>query len=251
MNHGSMRSTAHVDVLARPAARWGAMLVAAALLMGAFSIGNAQAPVPVQNQGITVNGSGTAYGSPDTAIVDLGVSIYDADVSAAMSQADEIMVAIREALIAAGVDEADIRTSGLSLWREQQYDQSGNPSTDRYQVWHNYNVTVRDVDSVGAVISAAVAAGANNIGGVQFTIADPSELEREARETAMADALARAEHLAQITGVTLGAPTAITEGYGGYLPQVRQATMYDGMGSGIATGELAITVNVTVTYGVE
>src|SRR5690606_21726849 len=104
MKHGPMRSTAHVDVLARPAARWDAMLVAVALLMGAFSIGNAQAPVPVQNQGITATGSGTAYGSPDTAIVDLGVSIYHADVSAAMSRADEIMVAIREALVAAGVD---------------------------------------------------------------------------------------------------------------------------------------------------
>ena len=229
--------------------RWAAVL-AAALTLSVFAMSYAQAPQP-QAEGITVNGSGTAYGSPDTAILDLGVSIFNADVSAAMTEADELMVAIREALIAAGVDESDIRTAGLSLWREDQRNNAGNPVGGRYQVWHNYNVTVRDVDSVGDVISAAVAAGANNIGGVQFTIADPSELEREARETAMADAQARAEHLAQITGVTLGAPTAITEGYGGYMPTARQATMYDGMGSGIATGELAITVNVTVTYGVE
>lgn len=216
------------------------------------AVGLSQAPVPsAELGGITVNGAGAAYGSPDTAIVDLGVSIFNADVSAAMTEADELMVAIHEALIDAGVDESDIRTAGLSLWREDQRDNAGNPVGGRYQVWHNYNVTVRDVDSVGDVISAAVAAGANNIGGVQFTIADPSELEREAREIAMADALARADHLAQITGVTLGAPTSITEGYGGYMPTVRQATMYDGMGSGIATGELAITVNVTVTYGVE
>lgn len=250
MNQGPSRSTEQVEILARPVLRLAAA-VAAAVALSVFAVGRAQAPQAPQAAGITVNGSGTAYGSPDTAILDLGVSIFDADVSAAMAQADERMVAIREALISAGVEESDIRTAGLSLWREQQYDQSGNPTNDRYQVWHNYNVTVRDVDSVGAVISAAVAAGANNIGGVQFTIADPSGLEREARETAMADAQARAEHLAQITGVTLGAPTSITEGYGGYMPQVRQATMYDGMGSGIATGELAVTVNVTVTYGVE
>ena len=249
MNQRPSRSIEQVRILERPVMRWAAAL-AAAVALSVFALGNAQAP-QAQTEGITVNGSGTAYGSPDTAIVDLGVSIFNADVSAAMTEADEMMVAIREALIAAGVDESDIRTAGLSLWREDQRDNAGNPVGGRYQVWHNYNVTVRDVDSVGDVISAAVAAGANNIGGVQFTIADPSELEREARETAMADALARAEHLAEITGATLDAPTSITEGYGGYMPQVRQASMYDGMGAGIAAGELAITVNVTVTYGVQ
>src|SRR5690606_31400696 len=90
---------------------------------------------------------------------------------------------------------------------------------------------------------------ANNIGGVTFTIADPSVLEREAREAAIADARERAEHLAELTGVALGEPTAITEGFQGYMPMVRNAA-YDMGSGGIATGELAITVNVTVATAV-
>src|SRR5690606_2423416 len=243
------------------------------VMLSALALGNAQAP---QSIGITVNGVGTAYGAPDTAVLDLGVSLYHADVSQGLAQADERMQAIREALVAAGVEASDIRTTGmehahermqaiseafgaageeacvirttgLSVWREQQYDPQGNPTTERYNIWHNYNVTVRDPELVGAVINAAVVAGANNIGGVNFTIADPSVLERTAREDAIADARERAEHLAELLGVTLGEPIAITEGTQGFVPLVRSAAMDMGSG-GIAAGELAVTVNVTVTF---
>ena len=204
----------------------------------------------VQAQGITVNGSGTAYGAPDTAVLDLGMNFYHANVSEGMAVVDEVMQAIRAALLEAGVEQSDIRTTGLSVWREQQFDRDGQPIGDRYNIWHNYNVTVRDPEQVGAVINAAVAAGANNIGGVNFTIADPSVLERSAREDAIADARERAEHLAELMGVTLGAPIAIAEGYQGYVPTVRSAA-YDMGGAGVATGELAVTVNVTVTFALE
>ena len=214
------------------------------VMLSALALGNAQAP---QSIGITVNGVGTAYGAPDTAVLDLGVSLYHSDVSQGLAQADERMQAIRQAIIAAGVEASDIRTTGLSVWREQQYDPQGNPTTERYNIWHNYNVTVRDPELVGAVINAAVVAGANNIGGVNFTIADPSVLERTAREDAIADARERAEHLAELLGVTLGEPIAITEGTQGFVPLVRSAAMDMGSG-GIAAGELAVTVNVTVTF---
>lgn len=239
---------AAVALSTAPAWRLRQVLVfaAAALVASVFALGRAQA---VQ-EGITVNGVGTAYGSPDTALLDLGVNVYHVDVSTGLAQADERMTAIREALLANGVLESDIRTTGVSVWREQQFDQMGNPTTERYNIWHNYNVTVRDPEQVGAVINAAVAAGANNIGGVNFTIADPSVLERSAREDAIADARERAEHLAELMGVTLGAPIAIAEGYQGYVPTVRSAA-YDMGGAGVATGELAVTVNVTVTFALE
>ncbi len=234
------------SVAAFPAAKFFWTLAAAVLLLAAPTLGNAQA---AQNGGITVNGVGTAYGAPDTAVLDLGVSLYHSDVAEGMAQVDQRMQAIREALIAAGVDESDIRTTGLSVWREQQYDQQGNPTTARYNVWHNYNVTVRDPEQVGEVINAAVSAGANNVGGVSFTIADPSPLEREAREQAVADARERAQHLAQLMGVTLGEPVSIVEGFQGGVPMVRNAAYDMGAGGGgVATGQLAVSVNVTVTF---
>jgi uncharacterized protein YggE len=228
--------------------RW--IVNAAAVAALTFSLVGVATAQTSPTHGVTVNGVGTAYGAPDTAVLDLGVSLFNSDVSAGLSDVDERMVSIRAALVAMGIQPSDIRTTGLSVWREQQYDPQGNPIAERYNIWHNYNVTVRDPEQVGAVINAAVAAGANNIGGVNFTIADPSVLERSAREDAIADARERAEHLAELMGVTLGAPIAIAEGYQGYVPTVRSAA-YDMGGAGVATGELAVTVNVTVTFALE
>src|SRR5690606_5121805 len=101
---------------AAPATRFAVLLAAALLVLSGLSPGRARAPRP---QGLTVTGAGTAYGSPATAVLDLGVTFYRANVSEGMAAVDEMMQAIRQALIEAGVEASDIRTSGLSVWREQ------------------------------------------------------------------------------------------------------------------------------------
>ncbi len=53
------------------------------------------------------------------------------------------------------------------------------------------------IDQVGALIDAAVAAGANHVGGLQFSFAKQDELLRTALEKAGADARAQAESVAR------------------------------------------------------
>src|SRR5690606_1739608 len=117
-----------------PATRFAVLLAAALLVLSGLSLGRAQAP---QSQGITVNGAGTAYGSPDTAAVDLCGKFDQATVSEGMAAVAEMMQAISRALVEAGVEASDIRTSGLSVWREQQFDRDGLPTRDRYNFWQN------------------------------------------------------------------------------------------------------------------
>ena len=70
---------------------------------------------------------------------------------------------------------------------------------------------MRDVTKVASVIDVLVGAGANEIGGINFIVSQPSKLLDEAREKAIADARRKAEIYAKAAGVTLGEPISISE----------------------------------------
>jgi uncharacterized protein YggE len=84
-----------------------------------------------------------------------------------------------------------------------------------YTATNNVEVTIRNLDAAGVVLSAATGAGANQLYGLRFEIEDPSALQAEARKKAVEDARARAERLAQLAGVKLGPAVSISELDGG------------------------------------
>lgn len=201
--------------------------------------------------GILVTGSGTVYGSPDQALIDVGVNIDDASVGDALRRADEAMLAVREAALALGVAADDVRTTSFNVWREELRDRDGNVTGERYHVQHSYQVVARDSAAVGDLLTAMVGAGANQVGGIQYTLSDPADLQRQAREAAMRDARAKAEELASLAGLTLGAPVAITES--GAVPGPgAQFALREGLGGGsVSAGQLAVRVEVEVRYAIE
>ncbi len=223
--------------------------VAAAMMIGsamAQSAGNAAAG------GITVSGTGVAYGEPDQAVLNVGVSVTNEAVRSALGDADARMSAVRAALVAGGVAELDIRTASFNVWRQDIFDDQGNPQGERYHVDHQFEVMVRNVASVGELLAAAVEAGANSVGGIAYTIANPDELMATARAAAMHDAMGRAEQLASLAGVKLTAPTSIVEASsGGQAPQYDvRYSMAANSSSSVSGGQLAVQVSVTVTYAI-
>jgi uncharacterized protein YggE len=98
-----------------------------------------------------------------------------------------------------------------------------------------------------------VSAGANTIYGVNFEVSDPSQLEAAAREKAIADAKARAESLAQLSGVSLGEVLTVSEVIGAPGPIVERAAVGMGGGGGtpIQPGETQVNVSVQVTYAIK
>ena len=154
-----------------------------------------------QTTGISVTGSGTVYGEPDLALLELGVDVTDEHVSAASDEADRTVRAVIAALSAAGVAEKDIRTASYNVWREDRYDSNNAPTIPLYHVSNTLNITVRDVSKVGDLLAASLEAGANTVNNVQYTFANPDVLARQARELAMQDALAKAQQLADLAGV--------------------------------------------------
>jgi uncharacterized protein len=229
--------------------RFSALLLA--LLLG---VSAAQSQPGLQPGTLTVTGSGTVYGQPDQAIVDLGANIADEDLTAALAEANEVIARVTEAILATGVAREDIRTAYFNIWREEPYRPDGMPGTPIYRVNNILSVTVRDTERVGEVLDAGVAAGANTVNNVQYTIANPDALASEAREAAFANARAKAEQLASLAGMTLGEVVSLSDGSslepGPIYPQ--PAAMMD-MGAGgipVTGGQLAVTASVRVTFAI-
>ncbi len=209
-----------------------------------------------QAPAIDVSGSGTASAAPDVAVLSLGVEAEADSVGEARAQAAEAMDAMLAALKDGGVADEDIQTTRFSV--QPRFD-----SIEQRQVLRGFavdnivSVKIRSIDDTGELIDAALAAGGDlaRIESVRFTIDDPSSLEDEARQEAMAEARRKAETLAQAAGVNLGRPRSISE-TGGSIPD--QFRGFDGAFADaelettpIELGELEVRVSVQVVYELE
>lgn len=205
---------------------------------------------------ITVVGEGIARIQPDIAVATIGVQVADAEVQTASNNAQTTMEAVLAAIGEQGVAEEDIQTTGFTIFAEfgpagPTGEQSQEPL---YRVSNNVNVTIRALDQVAAVLDAAIAAGANNIFGVTFSIDDSSQAESEARAQAIEKAAAKAEELAGLTNLQLGSVLSVSEvigSQGGYFasPGLRtDAGVGMGGGSPISPGQLNVSVQLEVVY---
>lgn len=232
-----------------------AVITAVAMTMSRDEGGTVAAQETDASRTINVSGTGRVSLTPDLVTMQLGVDIRNEDLGAAQQEAAATMERLISALRDAGIAERDIQTSGYSIWLE--YDYNKNPQTVvGYHVAHNVTVKVRDIDRAGETIETAVANGATVVNGIWFGLSDPTEATRQARELAVADARAKAEELARLTGSTLGPVQTITEGYsmpGDPIPYpVAERAAYDTAGAAppITPGETEVTLTVHVSFAI-
>jgi uncharacterized protein YggE len=113
------------------------------------------------------------------------------------------------------------------------------------------------MDNIGNVIDDVAAAGGDYtiINSISFTLDEPEDYYEDARKDAMEDAEDKAQQLADLSGVKLGAPISITETTSYYNDDV----YYDGRyneaiatpAAAISIGELEVTLSVAVVYNIE
>jgi uncharacterized protein YggE len=203
---------------------------------------------------ITVVGTGQASGTPDVATVNIGIDTQSSNVQQAVSDNRTKMNALLDALKGQGIADNDIQTSNYSVYTEQQQNSPGKTPTASaltYRVSNQVNVTVRDVSKLGDVLDTVVSAGANNVYGVSFSVADPSSLQGDARAKAMADAKVRAESLASLAGVGLGDVVSISEVVNSVTPMYRAEAVASGVGgTPIQPGTLDVSMSVQVSYAI-
>lgn len=214
-------------------------------------------PVYVGNQtGVTVSGQGSVIVTPDVVQFSAGVVIQTDMVVTAQQQAAQKMDAIKKALNGQGVKDEDIKTANFDINPDYVYDQGKTPRQVGYSIRTAYSVTVRDINKAGAIIDAVAGAGANQIGSVQFGREKEVDLINQARVAAMTDAKNKASQLASAGGFTLGTVISVNE-YSNTNPvePVRKdapvAFASDASGTALQSGQLKVTVQVTVLYGIK
>lgn len=176
------------------------------------STGAVQPPTEAPLRAITVVGNGKITARPDMAIVQVGVETRNEAAEAAVSENTRRMNAVLAAIKSAGIAEKDIQTTNYSLYADQQRGPNGELLRPIQYVASNVvRVTVRDLEKVGAVLDAVVSAGANQVYGISFGVANPNRLQLQAEENAVEDARARAQALAAKAGVQLGDVLSISE----------------------------------------
>jgi uncharacterized protein YggE len=208
---------------------------------------------------ITVVGIGEVSLTPDVAEVNIGAEVSAETVSEAKAEVDRRVEAIVALLKEMGIADKDIQTSHYSIYYDQERYPVAMESMERegiseasgvYRVSSMLRVTIRDLEQVGEALDAAIEAGANQVYGVMFTVSDDEKWEGEAREKAVADAKARAEELARLSGVELGEVLSVSEVVGSTPMVVREAAMAYG-GGGIALGELEFSSQIQVTFAIQ
>ncbi len=208
-------------------------------------------------EGIIVSGQGTISLTPDTALLNVGVSVVAASAVQARDRAADAMKQLMDSAKSNGVDDKEIRTTQFNLGPEYDYSGSGSPRLTGYRVTHMLSVKIKNLDNVAKVIDDAVNAAGDpvQVGGVTFTVANPVAVLSSARADAMAEAKAKAQELANLSGVTLGAPVSIAETSSGgqpsplYYAEAKASAAI--AATSIQPGELDVTVNIQVTYGIQ
>ncbi len=205
---------------------------------------------------IVIQGEGKVTAKPDLAKMDLGVQVEGATVKVAQEQNTQKMNAITTALAALGVKKEDMQTSQYSIQPKIDWS-NGKQTVLGYTVTQTLSVKVRDLDKAGDVLAKAGELGANQVGGINFTIDDPASLKDEARLKAIADARTKAQALSKQLGLDVVKVVTFSETAQGGYPVPMMAKSFGMMDSAAAapspeiqSGTLDVVSDVSVTFEV-
>jgi uncharacterized protein len=190
------------------------VLLVAALFGGNWFAGEAGAQTETEptERLVNVTGYGRVAAPPDIAIIRVGVQTEAEKASEAMDENNLLMQAVISVTVEADVDEADLQTQGIRLNPVYTSSEGGAPaSISGYQASNIVEVTVRDLDGLGALLDSIVEAGGNTIESIRFEVSDMREAMAQAREAAMNDARNKAEQLTSLADAELGDVLTITE----------------------------------------
>ncbi|MFF1549368.1 SIMPL domain-containing protein [Streptomyces sp. NPDC058291] len=201
---------------------------------------------------VTVTGEGSASAPPDIAVVGAGVESFAKTSQSALDAQSTAAAALLAAVRAQGVAERDVQTRSVTLIPVHD-STDGVSRLTGYQAAQWFSVKVREVARTGAVLQAVTdAAGdAARIDSVVFDVSDPAPLQARAREAAHADARAKAEQYARLSGRRLGALVSLSEDASTYPRPVSPAGETSGAGiaaAPVAPGEIRAGATVTAVY---
>lgn len=201
---------------------------------------------------ISVTGSGSAEATPDLLTLSIGVECRRDNVGAAYRDAGRVSSAITGVLRDHQVDGRDISTSGLNVRAEVNWQEGRGQTISGYLASSMLSVRIRELAASSDIITAAVAAGGNDVrlNGLELGFADPAAVTARAREAAWDDALATARHFASLAGTRLGKVLSLTQQSGAPAPipvaKMQRAVAAESLS--VEAGESSVNATVGVVW---
>lgn len=201
-------------------------------------------------QDLAVVGEGKVEVVPDTAYVDVGITVNNqTTVAEARKKIDTINTLLIAAVKKLGIDAKEIKTSNYSVYPTYTYENNTSRITG-YDGNATITVKTKKTESVPQIIEEATKAGANQINNTRFVVDNPAIYREEARSKAIKNAKDQAEKIAQSLGIKLGKVTNVVESLSGgaNTQDVMYSAKMSGGGGGAPTIEAGSeTVTSTVT----
>ena len=205
-----------------------------------------------QRRLITVTGRGVVTVMPDIATITAGVVSQAKTAAAALHANSEAVNDMIGVLKRGGIAAKDMQTTNLLVQPRQRHFRDGRPpEVTGYVVTNQLRLIVRNIDQLGALLDKIVSAGANQIHGISFKIANGGNMRDKARIAAITDARRKAELYARAAGARIGQIVSISEqGAGGPRPQIFAERMAAAPVP-IAQGSQTLEVHVTTSWLLE
>jgi len=236
----------------RLAALLAVALVGTALLSGCKTE-IVTAPESEQLGTVTASGTGSVAAAPDQAVMSFGVTRQNANAKVALDEASKVAEEITAAIKGEGVADEDIQTQSVSVYPIST--DSGDKSTiTGYQASLSVSATVRDLEKLGDIITAATSAGADTVNGPTFTVDDDATYREEAIQEAVDDARRSAEAMAKAAGKQVGdvVKLSASDTYSIPLPMAAgELRAADAASVPIEPGTLDVSANVVVVFALK
>jgi len=229
-----------------------AALAILALLSATAPSAFAEDASPFAATTLHLSASGEAHAAPTIATINFGVQTDASTAAGALRQNRVQMTATIAALKAQGVLAKDIQTSSLNLNPQYVFHEGQPQKLTGYQASNSVGVTVRDLAQLGAAVDAVVAAGANQINGIGFGLADPQHAEDEARRAAVKSLQAKAALYAEAAGYRVARLVSLSDTTSQPTP-FQEVIVTARRKSALAStptepGELEVTANVSAVF---
>lgn len=203
---------------------------------------------------ISVSGEGLVERAPDHVVISFGVTHAGESMTIAQSEVNARMTAVIAALTKLGLDRNAIQTDAIQLSPVFDYGRGGEePEIKGYRATNSVRVMLREVDRASKVIDTGLAAGANQLNGVQFQLENDRPARRDALAAAARDANDKAAALAGALGLRIERLRDVQEeGASRPIPATMEmaamASPMAGLPTPVQPGQLQIRARVTLVF---
>lgn len=203
----------------KPAAGFVASAIAAAAIINA-PVQAAEVQIAATGPVVELTVTENVEAEPDEVTIGAGVTSEAPTAVEALransTQMEQVIARLRQLRVPA----RSIQTAGINLGARYDYDQQAQRQVFRgYSASNRVSVKLDEVDRVGEVLDALVAAGATDLSGPDFTIADDTAARAQARQTAMQTAMTQARDYARMAGYSDVRLLKLEEGIAPGMPQ--------------------------------